>query len=280
MADRRADASADPRRGARPVRTPRRRRRVARRDRRRRRRAQADGALLVRQQGRLVDAVLATAAAQLSVVDRRRGPGGARRPLDRVDAVVRAVFRPAVRRPALLGLVREMSRLPEAPRRAAAPPAPAARRPGDRLPRRRDGRRSSAARRPPAVAALGYATVTGIATEPEALRAVGWTPDVAALRHLRDELRVRLPCAAEPLAAADVVAAGGLAARSPPSRTPTDSRAGSLPGFHLMLQPTLGRWSVLTRLAGRAAACTAGAELVAGRAGTLLPGVEPSKRPR
>ena len=33
-------------------------------------------------------------------------------PLDRIEAVVRAVFRPAVRRPALLGLVREVSRLP------------------------------------------------------------------------------------------------------------------------------------------------------------------------
>ena len=32
-------------------------------------------------------------------------------PLDRIDAVVRAVFRPAVRRPALLGLIREVSRL-------------------------------------------------------------------------------------------------------------------------------------------------------------------------
>ncbi len=33
-------------------------------------------------------------------------------PLDRIDAVVKAVFRQAVRRPSLLGLVREISRLP------------------------------------------------------------------------------------------------------------------------------------------------------------------------
>ena len=35
-------------------------------------------------------------------------------PLSRIDAVVRAVFRPAVRRPAMLGIVREVSRLDEA----------------------------------------------------------------------------------------------------------------------------------------------------------------------
>jgi len=39
------------------------------------------------------------------------------------------------------------------------------------------------------VAALAYATVTGIATEPEALETVGWTRDLAGLRRLRDELR-------------------------------------------------------------------------------------------
>ena len=38
---------------------------------------------------------------------------------------------------------------------------------------------------PRLVAALAYATVTGIATEPEALRGVGWEPTAAGLRHLR-----------------------------------------------------------------------------------------------
>ena len=42
---------------------------------------------------------------------------------------------------------------------------------------------------PGLIAALAYATVTGIATEPEALRAVGWSPSVPGLRQLRDELR-------------------------------------------------------------------------------------------
>ena len=52
--------------------------------------------------------------------------------------------------------------------------------------------------RPGSVAALAYATVTGIATEPEALRAVGWVPDAAGLRRLRDEIRSFLRAALEP----------------------------------------------------------------------------------
>ena len=41
---------------------------------------------------------------------------------------------------------------------------------------------------PRLLAALCYATVTGIATEPEVLRAVGWSPTTAELRRLRTEL--------------------------------------------------------------------------------------------
>ena len=51
---------------------------------------------------------------------------------------------------------------------------------------------------PRLVAALAYATVTGIATEPEALRGVGWTPTAAGLRRLRDELRAFLRAALSP----------------------------------------------------------------------------------
>jgi hypothetical protein len=51
---------------------------------------------------------------------------------------------------------------------------------------------------PRLLAALAYATVTGIATEPEALRAVGWQPTVAELRRLRDELRAFLRAALAP----------------------------------------------------------------------------------
>jgi hypothetical protein len=51
---------------------------------------------------------------------------------------------------------------------------------------------------PRLIAALGYATVTGIATEPEALRAVGWESDAVGLRGLRDELRAFLRAALTP----------------------------------------------------------------------------------
>jgi hypothetical protein len=46
--------------------------------------------------------------------------------------------------------------------------------------------------------ALAYATVTGIATEPEALRVVGWQPDAAGLRRLRRELLAFLRAALAP----------------------------------------------------------------------------------
>ncbi|MEJ7722464.1 MAG: TetR/AcrR family transcriptional regulator [Ilumatobacteraceae bacterium] len=62
----------------------------------------------------LVVGVLATAAEQLSLVIDAAVRAAPNEPLGRIDAVVCAVFRPAVRRPALLGLVREISRLPTA----------------------------------------------------------------------------------------------------------------------------------------------------------------------
>jgi hypothetical protein len=51
---------------------------------------------------------------------------------------------------------------------------------------------------PGLVAALVYATLTGISTEPEVLRAVGWTPNAPGLRRLRDELRSFLRAALTP----------------------------------------------------------------------------------
>ena len=96
----------------------------------------------------LVDAVLETAAAELAVVIDAAVRSAPDDPLDRIDAVVRAVFRPAVRRPALLGLVREVGRLP-APQAARLREhvAPLVER-ADRLPRRRDGTGTPAPRRP------------------------------------------------------------------------------------------------------------------------------------
>jgi TetR/AcrR family transcriptional regulator len=146
----------------------------------------------------LLDAVLETAAAELvAVIDAavRSAPAD---PLERIDSVVRAVFRPAVRRPAVLGLIRELGRLSPAhaarlrehldPLIARAIEAIGAEMNAGRL-RRGD---------PGLIAALAYATVTGVATEPEVLRTVGWTADARGLRQLRDELRAFLRAALAP----------------------------------------------------------------------------------
>lgn len=137
----------------------------------------------------LVAAVLDTVADELVVVITAAIRASDDDPLVRIDAVIRAVFGPAVRRPALLGLVRELGRLdPELVERLRSRIGPlveacvaylASEMERGRL-RRAD---------PRLVAALAYATVTGIATEPEALETVGWTRDLAGLRRLRDELR-------------------------------------------------------------------------------------------
>jgi AcrR family transcriptional regulator len=146
----------------------------------------------------LLQAVLTDAVAELAVAIEAAVRASPDEPLARVEAVVRAVFRPAVRRPALLGLIREVSRLSS----AVADELTGQLRPlvdrsmaylatemgAGRL-RRAD---------PGLVAALCYATVTGIATEPEALRVVGWQPTTSGLRHLRDELLAFLRAALAP----------------------------------------------------------------------------------
>ncbi|MEP2372592.1 TetR/AcrR family transcriptional regulator [Ilumatobacter sp.] len=146
----------------------------------------------------LVDAVLDAVAAELFVVIDAAVRAAPDDPLERIDAIVRAVFRPAVRRPALLGLFREVSRLDvgqaDRLRRRIQPLV-------DRAVDYLAGEMSSGRLRvgdPGLVAALGYATLTGIATEPEALRAVGWSADAAGLRRLRDELRSFLRSALAP----------------------------------------------------------------------------------
>jgi AcrR family transcriptional regulator len=139
----------------------------------------------------LLQGVLAQAAAELVLVVEAAVRSATDDPLDRIDAVVRAVFRPAVRRPALLGL-----------------PGPVAASLTDQLrplvdrahAYLRDEMDAGRLRRadPGLVAALSYATVTGIATEPEALRVNGWEPTAAGLRRLRDELLAFLRAALAP----------------------------------------------------------------------------------
>ena len=146
----------------------------------------------------LVDEVLGVAAAELVIVIDAALRAAPDDPLDRIDAVIRAVFRPAVRRPALLGLVREVSRLdPDQAERLRRRLDPLVERAVGYLGAEMDAGRLRRGD-PRLVAALGYATLTGIATEPEALRAVGWRPDAVGLRRLRDELRHFLRAALEP----------------------------------------------------------------------------------
>lgn len=146
----------------------------------------------------LVGAVLAAATAELTVGVEAAIRASGEDPLDRIEAVVRAVFRSAVRRPSLLGLVREVNRLATpAGDRFVAELQPLVARAIDYL-----GSEMSAGRLrrgdPRLVAALAYTTVTGLATEPEALRAVGWEPTVAELRRLRAELLAFLRAALAP----------------------------------------------------------------------------------
>jgi TetR/AcrR family transcriptional regulator len=146
----------------------------------------------------LVDGVLEVTAADLAVVIDAAVRAAPDEPLARIDAVVTAVFRLAVRRPALLGLVSELSRLPPAQAtRLRAHVEPLVQRAVVYLGAEMDAGRLRRGD-PRLVAALAYGTVTGIATEPEALRTVGWTPTPAGLRRLRAELRAFLRAALAP----------------------------------------------------------------------------------
>jgi AcrR family transcriptional regulator len=146
----------------------------------------------------LVDGVLDAVAAELFVVIDAAVRAAPDDPLERIDGIVRAVFRPAVRRPALLGLFREVNRLDvgqaDRLRRQIEPLVERA------VSYLADEMESGRLRRgdPGLIAALGYATLTGIATEPAALRAVGWQATTAGLRRLRDELRAFLRAALAP----------------------------------------------------------------------------------
>ncbi len=146
----------------------------------------------------LVQAVLVSSAHELVVVIEAAIRNAPEDPLARVEAVVRAVFRPAVRRPALLGLVREISRLP-APlaEQLSGELSPLVDRAVVWLQAEMDAGRVRRAD-PQLLVALMYATVTGIATEPEALRTTGWQPTAAGLRRLRAELLAFMRAALAP----------------------------------------------------------------------------------
>jgi TetR/AcrR family transcriptional regulator len=133
--------------------------------------------------------LIATFDAALATV----GPGW-----ERVEAVVRSVFRLALRRPELLGLLREVSRLgPPAATRVASNLDVLVHRARGFLEAEMDAghvRRSD----PNLLLVSAYSTVIGVATEVEVLRAVGIEPTLRTTVKRRQELLAFLRSALVP----------------------------------------------------------------------------------
>lgn len=136
---------------------------------------------------RLLDAVVDRTAGELAdLLERalvKAGPG-----FDRVEALVRAVFRLAARQPEALGLLREVSRPGSATAaRLAEAMAPLVERARAFL----EAEMADGAMRVHDARLLllsAYSTVIGVATEVEVLRAVGIEPTARSLVHRRTEL--------------------------------------------------------------------------------------------
>jgi AcrR family transcriptional regulator len=135
----------------------------------------------------LLDAVVVRSADDLRVA-LEAALAGTPSGFGRVETVMATVFRFAVRRPALLGLVREANRLgPEVAARMETAVSPLVRRAIDFLAEEMDAgtiRRAD----PRLLLLFMYATVVGVATEVEVQRAVGLVSSPGALRQLRREL--------------------------------------------------------------------------------------------
>lgn len=117
---------------------------------------------------------------------------------DRVEAMVRRVFRMAMRRPELLGLLREVTRLgPPVLNRATDALQPLIEGATDWL---ADEMRAGRVREsdPQLLAFSVYSTVMGVATEIEVLRAVGLEPTLRQTVRRRQELLRFLRSALQP----------------------------------------------------------------------------------
>jgi TetR/AcrR family transcriptional regulator len=136
---------------------------------------------------KLLEAVIDRSATELSsTLERtlaRAGQGW-----DRVDALVRSVFRLAARRPELLGLLREVSRLgPPYATRLTDVLDPLVERARQFLEAEMDA--GHMRRHDPRLLLLSaYSMVIGVATEAEVLRAVGGEPSLRSLIRRRNEL--------------------------------------------------------------------------------------------
>ncbi len=135
----------------------------------------------------LLDAVIDRSAVELAEVLEgalvAAGPNG-----DRIEAVVHSVFRLALRRPELLGLLREVSRLgPPAATRLSTALEPMVQRARAFLEEEMDAGRMRKSD-PGLLLMSAYSTVLGVATEVEVLRAVGIEPGMKAMVRRRAEL--------------------------------------------------------------------------------------------
>lgn len=136
---------------------------------------------------RLLDAVIDASAGELSdVLERALAKAG--KGFDRIDALVRATFRLAARRPELLGLLREVSRLgPPAATRLVDCLEPLVERAKSFLAAEMEA--GNVRPQDPRLLLLSaYSTVIGVATEVEVLRAVGIEPTARSLVRRRNEL--------------------------------------------------------------------------------------------
>ncbi len=127
-----------------------------------------------------------------------RGLDGAEDGFGRVEAMVRVMFRLAARHPAMLGFLREVTRLgPPSSTRLLARLEPLIDRASGFLQVEMDAGRMR--RHDPRLLLLAaYSMVTGMATEVEVLRAFGEEPTLPSLLHRRDELLSLLRAALEP----------------------------------------------------------------------------------
>ena len=142
-----------------------------------------------------------------SVIDRtarevmlrlERAVAASRPGFGRIEAIVRAMSRLVARHPAMLGFVREVSRLgPPASTRLTAAIAPLVDRASGYLAAEMDAGRMR--RHDPRLLLLAaYSMVTGLATEVEVLRAFGEEPTLGSLVRRRNELLALLRAALVP----------------------------------------------------------------------------------
>ncbi len=145
----------------------------------------------------LLDAVVDRSATEIAA-ELEASIGGAGPGFDRIENIVRTVFRVAVRRPELLGLLREVSRLgPPIASRLIEDFEPLVQRATAFLEAEMDAgrfRRSD----PRLLLVSVYSTVVGAATEVEVLRAVGIEPSLRSAVQRRRELITFLRSALAP----------------------------------------------------------------------------------